>query len=451
MNRRLLQIAIAGGIAAGAIVLVLFLGTFGEGPSVPPPKPSPPAADLAPPAAPPPAPEEARAAAAEPEEPSPPAAKPAKPRPAAAEPEEPSPPAAEPEEPSPPAAEPAKPRPAAAAPEVAALTPPTGPRPRLLGPRETAPPLALDLPIRCQPGVSCWIVNYVDVDAGKGRSDYRCGWLSYDDHKGTDIAIRDLAAMRRGVTVLAAAAGLVVGVRDAMPDVNVRQIGGRAALKGKDCGNGVLVRGAAGWEFQYCHMRRGSVAVKKGDRVAAGQRLGLVGMSGAAELPHVHFQIKYKGAIVDPFVGLEGGAGCSLGARPLWKPEVVARLGYRSVHVYNAGFSTAEPEVEAVRGGAYRGKTIAGDAPALFLWVEVVWPRPGDTVSFRIQDPDGKTILDHRLSVKRFRARQVYSARSRREARRWKKGKYRGEVRLIREKGPAGREGYATRLTVTVR
>src|SRR5215470_5343156 len=85
---------------------------------------------------------------------------------------------------------------------------------------------ALHLPIDCTPGESCWIVNYVDLDPGSGTRDYTCGSRTYDGHRGTDIAIRDLAAMREGVKVLAAAEGEVRAVRDGEEDKNVR---GRAA------------------------------------------------------------------------------------------------------------------------------------------------------------------------------------------------------------------------------
>lgn len=50
-------------------------------------------------------------------------------------------------------------------------------------------PITLSLPIACTPGTDCWVVNYVDLDPGPGRRDYRCGEMSYDGHKGTDIGL----------------------------------------------------------------------------------------------------------------------------------------------------------------------------------------------------------------------------------------------------------------------
>lgn len=41
----------------------------------------------------------------------------------------------------------------------------------------------------------------------------------------------------------------------------------------------------------FAHLRKGSVQVKVGDRLRAGQQLGEVGNSGASIQPHLHFQI----------------------------------------------------------------------------------------------------------------------------------------------------------------
>ena len=167
-----------------------------------------------------------------------------------------------------------------------------------------SPPPALDLPITCAVGTDCWVVNYVDLDPSPDTRDYACGKTTYDGHKGVDFAIRDLEAMAKGVPVLAAAAGTVEGVRDGMADLDAGRPGGRAAIAGRECGNGVLVDHGGGWTTQYCHLRLNSVRVKKGDRVEKSQTIGMVGHSGLAEFPHVHIQLAKDGRIVDPFVGL---------------------------------------------------------------------------------------------------------------------------------------------------
>ena len=96
---------------------------------------------------------------------------------------------------------------------------------------DPAPP-ALDLPIACAVGTDCWVVNYVDLDPSVETRDYACGKATYDGHKGVDFAIRDLAAMAKGVPVLAAAPGTVEGVRDGMADLDAGRPGGREAIAG---------------------------------------------------------------------------------------------------------------------------------------------------------------------------------------------------------------------------
>ena len=100
--------------------------------------------------------------------------------------------------------------------------------------------ISLALPIKCQPGVSCFFQNYVDHDASDKVRDYRCGGRSYNGHDGTDIRIRNLEIQRQGVEVLAAAPGRVLGTRNDMEDVSVKTAG-KAAIAGKECGNGVVI------------------------------------------------------------------------------------------------------------------------------------------------------------------------------------------------------------------
>lgn len=56
--------------------------------------------------------------------------------------------------------------------------------------------------------------------------------------------------------------------------------------------NGVISR--------YLHMKKGSLAVKKGDTVTKGQTLGYMGSSGNSTGAHLHFGIKENGNNVDP-------------------------------------------------------------------------------------------------------------------------------------------------------
>lgn len=314
---------------------------------------------------------------------------------------------------------------------------------------DPAPPV-LDLPVACTVGTDCWAVNYVDLDPSVETRDYACGKATYDGHKGVDFAIRDLAAMAKGVPVLAAASGTVEGVRDGMADVDAGRPGGRAAIAGRECGNGVLVDHGSGWTTQYCHLRLNSVRVKKGDRVGKGQTLGMVGHSGLAEFPHVHIQVAKDGRIVDPFVGLERAAACGLGAHPLWSRDSLAKIPYKPTAVGNVGFAQAVPKQDAARSGLHGDKVLSRRAPVLILWTDIFWVDKGDTLSLRIVGPGGETIVEHASTLDRKQARRFAYAGKKKKGLFWDTGKYTGEVKLAR-KGEKGPEEYFAVAEIEIR
>jgi Peptidase family M23 len=292
-------------------------------------------------------------------------------------------------------------------------------------------PLGLTLPITCTPGADCWLLRYVDHDPGPGARDYMCGPLTGDGHKGTDIALRDLAAMAAGVEVRAAAAGVVDALRDGMADVSVDQIG-RAAIAGKECGNGIRLAHGDGWTTWYCHLRRGSLMVKQGDRVVAGQPLALVGLSGDTSFPHLHFDVRHHDQPIDPFVGVAPAADCGPGAQPVWASTVAAKLPYQPILLTDAGFAVAPPQKEDVRQGWHRLPTLPVTGPALVLWVEGYWVKRGDQVTFRLRSPDGGNVVDHVMEIDEEQQRWLGFAGAPRPGAAWPPGTYAGAITLER-------------------
>ena len=279
----------------------------------------------------------------------------------------------------------------------------------------------LGMPIDCRPGTDCWVVNYVDLDPGPGRRDYHCGVMSYDKHNGTDFAIRDLKAMAAGVPVLAAADGVVRATRDEMDDANFREVAAEAIAK-RECGNGLVVDHADGWQTQYCHLRRGSLRVKPKDRVTAGQPVGLVGMSGKTEFPHVHVTVRHEGKVVDPFVGTEGRESCQIGKAPLWKPDVLAALPYKAGAIHLAGIADGKPDIQKARAGELDRRAVAADAASLIVWAEVYNVVTGDALSLRLLAPDGRTLVETTQKIEKDQARVFRFAGRKRPGAAWPAG-----------------------------
>ncbi len=312
------------------------------------------------------------------------------------------------------------------------------------GPIETD---GLTLPLRCTLGETCWIANYVDVDPSPGSQDFRCQPRAYDGHDGVDIAIRDLATMRAGVPVLASAPGIVRNIRDGLDDAAATDAAARARVKSRECGNGVVIEHENGWETQYCHLRHGSVQVRPGAKVARGAPIGLVGLSGATEFPHLHLTVRHNGIVIDPFTG-QAGSGCGVAGAPLWRPDQQVR--YEEVALYNAGFSGGPPDIEQIRQTGRDEPPFTVTSPALVLWVDMLGVQAGDTVRIAITGPDGERVVEQQQTVERTQARRYAFAGRRNAQGRWQPGIYRGEAVLTRASQTPAIERRITR-TVTIR
>ena len=113
-------------------------------------------------------------------------------------------------------------------------------------------------------------------------------------HRGADIA------GETGATVRAAADGIV-----AYSDNGLHGYG-----------NVVLIVHRNGWMTLYAHNSR--TTVQAGYRVRRGERIALVGSTGIAHGPHVHFELWDRGHAIDPAALFDGG------------PPHIERLGARA-------------------------------------------------------------------------------------------------------------------------
>ena len=110
------------------------------------------------------------------------------------------------------------------------------------------------------------------------------GWRYNRYHKGVDIQLR------KGDTIKCAFDGMV-----------------RFAQKKGGYGNVVIVRHYNGLETVYAHLYK--IKVKEGQVIGAGDLIGLAGSTGHSTGPHLHFEIRFKGAPVNPqyFVSFDYG------------------------------------------------------------------------------------------------------------------------------------------------
>ena len=67
-------------------------------------------------------------------------------------------------------------------------------------------------------------------------------------------------------------------------------------------GNLVIVKGGGGVATMYAHLSR--ILAYKGETVTVGSLLGLVGKTGETTGPHLHFEVRVRGAAVDPLPAL---------------------------------------------------------------------------------------------------------------------------------------------------
>jgi|GEM_PF-1995159 len=134
-------------------------------------------------------------------------------------------------------------------------------------------------------------------------------------HRGIDIAAPI------GTTVRAVADGIV-----AYADNGVHGYG-----------NLVMIVHANGWMSLYAHNSR--VTVPAGYRVRRGERIALVGQTGIAHGPHVHFELWQDGYAVDPAALMDGG--------PAFVDRLAARAAARGLVPPPVEVTAADRPVEA--------------------------------------------------------------------------------------------------------
>jgi hypothetical protein len=293
-------------------------------------------------------------------------------------------------------------------------------------------PLVLELPLNCRFGENCFIQQYFDHDNGSGAKDFRCGPMTYDGHDGTDLRLPSVAEEQKGIEVVAAAAGVVRGTRDGMDDVSVR-LAGPESVRGRECGNGVVLVHPGGWETQYCHMAKGSVRVSNGQSVSAGMVLGHAGMSGDAEFPHLHLSVRHGAEKVDPFAWGAAAGACS-GGKSLWSEKAAAALVYRSPNILNAGFAPMPVSMDDVESGHAAETKLAVDSPNLLAFVRAIGLRQGDVQTLTVRGPGGVAFARTEVApLDANKAQWLQFVGKKRTAEMWPRGVYEAQYEVKRD------------------
>ena len=257
--------------------------------------------------------------------------------------------------------------------------------------------LELRLPADCSLGKDCFLQQFPDMKKGEGAVDPYCGIATYDDHDGVDLRILSMKDIGRGVPVVAAADGVVLRGRDGMEDRLIVTAAERKAITPQACGNGVVMSHADGVETQYCHLRKGSIVVRRGQKLKAGDKIGEIGASGLVQFPHVHLSVRVNGKEIDPVTGNAVGTSCVVDpadAKPLFASSVVAAIKPDQPTVLGFGLSGSVIEYDdlVIKGPPETAKP--GDQVRV-AWAWLANMRPGDRLKIALTGPDGEAVAEN--------------------------------------------------------
>lgn len=111
-------------------------------------------------------------------------------------------------------------------------------------------------------------------------------------------------------------------------------------------GKYVVVRHAGGYASYYAHLSAFEPTLRTGMRIARGQRVGAVGMTGTATGPHLHFEVRRHNRVIDPVALMH-----ATNADVLKGPQRVAfRRVAKDAHTRLASVSWSQPVAAAQRG-----------------------------------------------------------------------------------------------------
>jgi hypothetical protein len=154
---------------------------------------------------------------------------------------------------------------------------------------------------------------------------------SYERHPGVDLAIST------GTPILAAGAGTVT-----------------TAAPSGGYGNYICVRHSS--TLSTCYAHASEMLVSAGDTVRRGQTIGRVGCTGNCTGPHLHYEVRVKGAVVcpAPWVGQSSSVWCEPDSPGYGTTAISAAVVARSASTYTL-LGSGDGEVCNLRAKKLRG------------------------------------------------------------------------------------------------
>ncbi len=257
-------------------------------------------------------------------------------------------------------------------------------------------------PVQARPNADVFrpqfIGNFVDLDpAGPfQRMDYACGARTYDlntgyDHAGTDIStapFRSHAMNQHWVEVVAAASGVIIARNDDAPDRNCGGLGANQSA------NYVSVLQDDGMTAHYWHLARATLTDRGiGERVEAGEFLGLVGSSGISTAPHLHFELWDQDQnIVDPFAGTCGADTSLWRHQHAYVDPAITAIHTHNFTPQNVSGSFCQPEYPR-----FRDTFEPGDTAYLGLYVRD--RAVGAVSAISLADPSGTVVFEQEFAA----------------------------------------------------
>lgn len=166
----------------------------------------------------------------------------------------------------------------------------------------------------------------------KGNVTSEFGWRKRRPHYGTDIDLET------GDTVVAAFDGMV-----------------RIAKLNRSYGNVVIIRHNNGLETVYAHLSK--ILVEPGQKIEAGQQLGLGGNTGHSYGSHLHFEMRYLGQAIDTedFIDFASGT-LKRNECLITKADVENKYDLRALHSRHKKDLNHARSVSGAKGKSVKGK-----------------------------------------------------------------------------------------------